>query len=334
MSKSAVPDQEGRPHDKLLVRGDFAAELARLTGEGWRLDAVYPADEPHSAMLSKAGAALRLTSRPDADAPAGRLPPFQPEFRLTRGAGGAGAGRAGMRYRDLIPGRLGGRYIASHITIAGGGPVDDWVHYHAVALQMIYVARGWVRVVYEDQGEPFVMQAGDLVLQPPFIRHRVLDSAPGLEVIEIGCPALHTTYSDHELGLPNGAVPERLFAGQRFLRHVAADTPWTPFCGGQAQETAMRAATAGLADVRTIRILGQQPICLPAHDGELSFGYVLSGTARLDHGEGHALGSGDAIVIPPDEAWALANASPDFRLLHVTTAPMPAEIPAGPDKSA
>ena len=53
---------------------------------------------------------------------------------------------------------------------------------------MIYVRRGWVRVVYEDQGEPFVMHEGDLVLQPPEIRHRVLESSPGLEVIEIGAP--------------------------------------------------------------------------------------------------------------------------------------------------
>ena len=53
---------------------------------------------------------------------------------------------------------------------------------------MIAVRRGWVRVVYEDQGEPFVMEAGDLVLQPPGIRHRVLESSPGLEVVEITLP--------------------------------------------------------------------------------------------------------------------------------------------------
>ena len=54
-------------------------------------------------------------------------------------------------------------------------------------------------VVYEDQGEPFVMREGDLVLQPPEIRHRVLESSPGLEVIEIGAPAVHATFADHEL---------------------------------------------------------------------------------------------------------------------------------------
>ena len=64
-----------------------------------------------------------------------------------------------MLYRDLIPGRLGGRYIASHITIERGGPVADWVHYHQIALQVIVVRRGWVRVVYEGEGEPFVVTA-------------------------------------------------------------------------------------------------------------------------------------------------------------------------------
>jgi hypothetical protein len=35
-------------------------------------------------------------------------------------------GRAGMRYRDLIPGRLGGSIIASHIRILDAGPVPTW----------------------------------------------------------------------------------------------------------------------------------------------------------------------------------------------------------------
>ena len=118
--------------------------------------------------------------------------------------GESGVGRAGMRYRDLIPDRWGGSFVASHITIPEGGPVPDYVHFHKVRFQMIFVKSGWVRLVYEDQGEPFVMVAGDCVLQPPEIRHRVLESSPGLEVIEIGCPALHETIADWSLALPNG----------------------------------------------------------------------------------------------------------------------------------
>ena len=86
-----------------------------------------------------------------------------------------GIGRAGMHYRDLIPDRLGGRYIASHIRILKGGPVPDYVHHHHILFQLIYCYKGWVRVVYEDQGVPFLMHPGDCVLQPPHIRHQVLE---------------------------------------------------------------------------------------------------------------------------------------------------------------
>jgi hypothetical protein len=41
-------------------------------------------------------------------------------------------GRAGMEYRDLIPSRLGGAMIASHIRVPDGGPVPDMVHFHKV----------------------------------------------------------------------------------------------------------------------------------------------------------------------------------------------------------
>src|SRR5205085_10663891 len=140
--------------------------------------------------------------------------------------------------------------------------------------------KGWVRVVYEDQGEPFVMNEGNLVLQPPGIRHRVLESSPGLEVVEITCPALHETFADHELELPTGrGDPERTFGGQRFLMHVAAHTPWTPFGSGEAQETAIRDATAGIADVRTVRGAAE----FAGHDGELVFGFVLDGSATLEY---------------------------------------------------
>src|SRR5207237_1333899 len=128
-----------------------------------------------------------------------------------------GRGRAGMQYRDLIPGRLGGRVIASQIRIPDGGPVADYVHHHRVRFQMIYCRRGWVRVVYEDQGPPFAMREGDCVLQPPGIRHRVLEASRGLEVIEVSAPSDHETFRDHELELPSANERrERVFSGQRF----------------------------------------------------------------------------------------------------------------------
>ena len=298
---------------------DLNAALDQLRGEGFRLDSIYPADDPHSARLSRGAEVVRITMQPEAALPAG-MAPFVPEFVLTRRGEGGGQGRAGMLYRDLIPGRLGGRYIASHITIPAGGPVADWVHYHRVVFQLIAVRRGWVRVVYEGQGEPFVINPGDLVLQPPQIRHRVLESSAGLEVIEIGCPALHETLADHDLELPTAADPERKFGGQAFVRHVGETAPWADFNGGEAQVTRVGVATDGLAEARFVRAKTGSRLSFAAHDGELVFGFVLEGSATLDFRDGFALGPGDSFVIPPGEAWSLREASPDFRLLHVTTA--------------
>jgi quercetin dioxygenase-like cupin family protein len=306
--------------EREIVCADLSSAIGDLKRDGFRLDLIYPADEPHGAVLSNDGDSVRLITRADAPRPSDALPPFAPEFVLTRAGASPGEGRAGMLYSDLIPGRLGGRYIASHIAIPEGGPVADWVHFHQIALQTIFVRRGWVRVVYEDQGDPFVMREGDLVLQPPEIRHRVLESSAGLEVVEISAPALHATFADHGLELPNGTNPTRVFGGQEFLHHKAAETPWTPFGGGEAQETRVSGATNGLAEIRVVRPGEGGSLDFPAHDGELAFGFVLDGSAVLEFGGSHELTGADAFVIPPGEPWRLGNASPDLRLLHVTTA--------------
>ena len=295
---------------------DLNLAIEDLRCQGFRLDAIYPAEDPTSAVLSKGSESVRLAVPGAPDLP-NALPAFRAEFVLTRAGGHSSEGRAGMQYRDLIPGRTGGRYVASHISIPEGGPVSDWVHYHQIALQMIIVRRGWVRVVYEDQGEPFVMEAGDIVLQPPLIRHRVLESSPGLEVIEISAPALHATFADHEMGLPGRRWPDRLFANQRFLHARVSLGSWTPFGGGEALESGMNEATAGLADVRLVRAGAAGAIEFGPHSGELVFGFVLEGRARLNE---HELNAADAFVIPPGQEWRLLDANRDFRLLHVTTA--------------
>ena len=298
---------------------DLSLAIENLRREGFRLDSIYPADDPRTAILSRREESVRL-AMPDAPPIPDGLPEFRPTSLLTRAGGTSGEGRAGMMYRDLIPGRLGGRYIASHITIPDGGPVADWVHYHRIALQLIFVRSGWVRVVYEDQGEPFVMNEGDLVLQPPGIRHRVLESSRGLEVVEISAPALHETMADHDLALPNAEHPGRVFSGQQFLHHVAAATPWTKFNEAEAQQTAMIEATGGIADVRVIRPTDSSEITFDDPGAELVFGFVLRGRARLEFEKGFELSSADSFVIPPGRSYALDGMSEDFRLLHVTTA--------------
>ena len=111
------------------------------------------------------------------------IPPIVQSLAVSRAADAAtwSEGRAGMLYRDLLPERHGGAYVASRIRIPTGGEVPDYVHYHHVRFQVIYCLRGWVRVVYEGAGEPFDLQPGDCILQPPTIRHRVLACSDGLE---------------------------------------------------------------------------------------------------------------------------------------------------------
>ena len=289
---------------------------------GWNPETATP--EPSACPASEAGkpwcapngTRIELVPR---DPPIAN-PPYRLEHvTLRREEGPAeGLGRAGMVYRDLIPGRLGGRYIASHITIPEGGPVADWVHYHKIRFQMIFCRRGWVRLVYEDQGPPFLLKAGDCVVQPPRIRHRVLESSPGLEVVEIGAPALHETIADHDMVLPTGLdLPDRDFGGQRFLRHIAAEAPWSPFLGFEQQRTGVREATGGLADAYVLRTARPAGTGLYVNFDELLFGFVLEGSALVQCCGRHALGPADAFVIPPAESWLL-EAEGGSRVLIVT----------------
>ena len=291
-SNKAQNDNTDR--EVILPSPDFDATLAFFRDTlGFRLDAIHPADDPAIASLSGYGLRLRLDRDAEGPPPALRiasadpatllggahavtapngatvtvveadppldLPPLDQKLTICRtdGAnGGWGVGRAGMLYRDLIPEREGGRFIASHIRIPDGGPVPDNVHFHKIRFQMIYNYKGWVRLVYEDQGEPFVMGPGDCVLQPPEIRHRVLECSDGLEVIEIGSPAEHMTLLDHDLPLPTGRhLPERDYGGQRFVLHRAEGARWAPadMAGFEARDLGIAQATGGLAEVEVLR---------------------------------------------------------------------------------
>jgi quercetin dioxygenase-like cupin family protein len=334
----------------------------------FRLDMIMPADAPRIAVISGHGIQLRLQTitgdreehaslqlRLTADADllrrhltrtligpnAERIELVDPadnsiiltstqEFHISR-AGAADAwvvGRAGMHYRDLLPSRFGGAYIASHIRIPLGGPVPDYVHYHRVGFQMIFCARGWVKVVYEDQGPPFFMQAGDLVLQPPTIRHRVLEASDGLEVIEIGCPAEHETFREYLLQLPTAVHrPQRLFGGQRFCLLTGAIAPWKalPDSPLEAQTSEIEAATNGLANVRILRSRAAELSAsnhVEKHRGDFLFLAVLEGDTALkvEALGDHQLAAGDTCVIPHGATFSLTP-RPATRILQVSLAP-------------
>ena len=321
---------------------------------GFRIEMITPADNPRTAIVSGYGIRLCLrhggsgkeivlrlhsTERKaqTLQAPNGTtieitnptvdvvLPKLRESLVVTPLTSDASwiVGRAGMRYRDLIPSRLGGVFIASHIHIPQGGPVPDYVHFHRVKFQMIYCKSGWVRVVYEDQGEPFVMHAGDCVLQPPEIRHRVLESSDSLEVIEIGAPAEHETFAEHQITLPTTTFrPDRVFSGQRFVRHIAEESPWLPwrYSGFEARNTGIDTATSGYASAMTVRANKSAIIAESKHQHQLMFVFILSGSVAHTSGDDHEakqLQVGTSITLPSLHDFKLEVTLDNTQLLVV-----------------
>lgn len=324
---------------------------------GLRMDMIYPADNPAIAVFSGHGLRVRLdqglrgapghlrilTEAPDAiaggeralTAPGGTrvtidelnpplvLPATEHAFVVRRLADQAPwvIGRAGMAYRDLVPTRLGGAIIASHIRVPDG-KVPDMVHFHKVGFQLIFCVRGWVDVLYEDQGGIRRLNAGDCFIQPPQIRHRVMEAGDDIEVVEIGVPAEHITEIDHEMTLPTDLLrPEREWDGQRFVHNLAKDAVWQPFrlAGYICRDTTISANTRGVAGVQVVRRGEGTPVAA-RHDSDILFGFVMGGEMTLT-GEGkepYRLVRGDAFVIPPGMVTTWAEPSADFELLEVS----------------
>lgn len=336
------------------LRGDlpFFTKLLKM-----RLDMIYPADNPAVAVISGHGMRLRLDAeageapghirllsddwaslaggQASLTSPGGTkvtldelnpplvMPKTEHAFVVRRLADQAPwvIGRAGMMYRDLVPTRLGGAMIASHIRVPDG-KVPDMVHFHKVGFQLIFCVKGWVDVLYEDQGGIRRLHAGDCFIQPPGIRHRVLESGEGIEVIEIGVPADHVTEIDHEMTLPNASLnPDREWQGQRFVHNVGRTGSFAPFRipGFEARDTTINEGTKGVASVMVARPAGQAAPWT-RHEGDILFTFVMAGEMTLE-GEGkdpYRLTAGDAFVIPPGMATRYAEATPDLQLLEVS----------------
>ncbi|MEY3034276.1 MAG: hypothetical protein RLZ86_898 [Actinomycetota bacterium] len=309
---------------------DVAAEVDHFVTLGWRVVDVFPADDPRLVTLDGHGVRLLVrrgegtaprlmvgsgfdTSTPSPSGvridPSGEVRPtavLESSLSITTGSEPWHVGRAGMHYRDLVPDRQGGAVIASHIRIPIGGPVPDYPHFHEVVFQLIFCQKGWVRLAYESQGEPFVLHAGECVIQPPTIRHRVLESSDDLHVVELGFPAEHLTIADHEFDFRSCPVdPAREWDGQRFVRYTNDHKTWAVTAPGvEESDTGIADATRSRADVRELKM---EP------EGTHTFGvtpdrtflmvFVLSGevVADLDD-EWHLLGEESAIVVPVGKA--------------------------------
>ena len=342
----------------VLATTDLTADIGFFTKTlKMRMDTIYPADDPSVAVFSGHGLRVRLERGSGAPgqinilsdnlsdlpehSPGGTrvsLLPLNPPLELPetihsfvvrrlKDQAPWVIGRAGMHYRDLIPDRLGGSIIASHIRIPDGGPVPDLVHFHKVGFQLIFCIAGWVDVVYEDQGPPIRLHAGDCFIQPPEIRHRVLEASDGIEVIEIGVPADHVTEIDHEMTLPTPHVrPDREWAGQKFVHNVGERAEWHPHAraGFITRDTTIAENTKGVAGVQVLRP-GEGPTDWAQHEADIHFTFVMAGTMTLE-GEGrepYALEAGDAFVIPPGMKTRYSEASTDLELLEVTLPGVP-----------
>lgn len=327
----------------VLACRDLAANQAFLESLGFRLRSVFPADDPRELGLAGHGLAVllrrserdggghlrlrgtaaRTVTAPNgasidfaSDAPPPPEAPVAAAFAVHRGDTATWhTGRAGMLYRDLVPGRLDGHLIASHIRIARGGPVPDYVHFHRLAAQALFVLRGEVQVVYEDQGEPFWMRAGDGVLQPPTIRHRVLACSDGFEVLEVASPAEHLTCVDDELALPTARrFAMRTFGGQRFWLHRADDAIARPAPeqGFAEVDCGIAAASDGAIGVRTLRAATASADAVSTSD-QLRVWFATNGTAVVND---QPLAAGDTAVLPPHARIALAAPAADFALVE------------------
>lgn len=342
---------------------DLKVELPFFLNElGFRLEEIFPADDPAVAVISGHGVRIRLDRncglapgklrlRSDTPtrftagentltSPGGNIveivdaspaldqPETQHSFlvRHLKDSDSWVIGRAGMHYRDLIPTRLGGSIIASHIRILDGGPVPDMVHYHTVGFQLIFCYRGWVRLVYEDQGDPFILETGNCVIQPPQIRHRVLESSDNLEVVEIGVPAEHITTIDHDMPLPNGVTnPDRLWQGTRFVHHKADEALWRSWRipGWESRDTGIGDATEGVAGVHVCRpstgAPGDKEAPWVSHNTDILFTFVKEGEMTLEAAEKAPcrLCAGDAFVLPPSLKTRYGQMSADCELIEV-----------------
>lgn len=94
-----------------------------------------------------------------------------------------------FEYRDLGFAQASHGLVQAHVLRAvkpcpSGGTGR---HSHAVQFQMNYIVKGWMK--FELDGEVYTFHAGDAWMQPPGIKHELLDYSDDLENLEVVMPA-------------------------------------------------------------------------------------------------------------------------------------------------
>ena len=99
--------------------------------------------------------------------------------------------RTYAKYRDLGLAPATGGMVQAHVIrmLPPYRPEEVAMpHYHDVDFQMVYVLKGWYKTEFEGEGV-HTFHAGSCWLQPPKIKHTVLDYSDDCEVLEIIVPA-------------------------------------------------------------------------------------------------------------------------------------------------
>ena len=105
-----------------------------------------------------------------------------------------------LEYRDLgISDASNGDYKAHILRVKDNFKGDQemhttGLHKHMVDFQMYYVLNGWVKFVYEGEGE-LTFKKGDCVMAPAAIKHNEISCSDNFEALEILSPAKHETFT-------------------------------------------------------------------------------------------------------------------------------------------
>jgi len=125
--------------------------------------------------------------------PAAKAPPRKQTFVASHHA--PGAFKQGLRryaqYRDLGIATATNGLARAHVIkmIPPCDPAEvSKRHYHDVEFQMVYVLKGWIKGEFDGAGV-VTMREGSCWLQPPKIKHTVLDYSDDCELLEIILPA-------------------------------------------------------------------------------------------------------------------------------------------------
>ena len=331
---------------------DFGRSLAFYREElGFRLEMIRPADEPREAVIEKNGSKVRLFKAsaeqvkqgpvlelesskdlsaiaqdpdglpivclPKEDFP-GSFDAGPQKFQFMRATPeGWHQGRAGMEYRDLIPDRLNGQYIASHIHVKARTSLADQPHFHPIRYQMIYCLEGEASVSYQDQGPDIVFKAGDCLLQPPGIVHRVNTCSDGFQVLEICSPADHETWIAGESMFNPKKKLKKTYGNQYFCHSQGTRSRWQQSENHSKRSFDFGKATQSDFDPAILRFHQKAHAINPVPCNR--FFFLLKGGFRLEPPDHPVLSlqAHDCYVVPAHQPARLTHIVPHTELVEV-----------------